>query len=188
MNQLHLDYLASADWAERLRVDLLPWITEVADLGDDVLEIGPGPGLTTDIVRARTERVTAVEVDPDLAAALTERLAGTNVDVLCGDAAELDLPAGRFTAATCFSVLHHVPTPDHQDRVLARVASLLRPGAALFAVDTRDVPFIREVHEDDTFNPLDEATLADRLRGLGFDDVDIEVGDYELRFVARVAG
>jgi SAM-dependent methyltransferase len=188
MNRAHLDYLASDLWAERLREDLVPWITAVADLGDDVLEVGPGPGLTTDIVRERAAHVTAVEVDPDLAAALTERLAGTNVEVLTGDAAEVDLPAGRFTAATCFSVLHHVPTPAHQDRVLARIASLLRPGAALFAVDTRDLDWLREAHADDTFNPLDETTLVDRLRAAGFADVDLEVGEYELRFVARVSG
>jgi SAM-dependent methyltransferase len=187
MNRTHLDYLASDLWAERLREDLVPWITEVADLGDDVLEIGPGPGLTTDIVRARTDRVTAVEVDPDLGAALAERLSGTNVDVLVGDAAEVDLPAGRFTAATCFSVLHHVPTVEHQDRLLERIRSLLRPGAALFAVDSRDLEFIREAHEDDVFNPLDETTLVDRLRGAGFAEVDLEVGEYELRFVARTA-
>ena len=186
MNRTHLDYLASDLWAERLRTDLIPWIDAVADLGDDVLEIGPGPGLTTDIVRARTAHVTAVEVDPDLAAALTERLAGTNVDVIEGDAAELDLPDGRFTAATCFSVLHHVPTVEHQDRVLASIARRLRPGAALFAVDARDLDWLRDAHDDDTFVPLDPATLDDRLHAAGFADVDLDVGEFELRFVARV--
>ena len=187
MNRTHLDYLASDLWAERLREDLLPWITAVADLGDDVLEIGPGPGLTTDIVRSMTERVTAVEIDPALGAALAERLADTNVDVLVGDAADLDLPAGRFSAATCFSVLHHVPTVEHQDRLLERIRTRLRPGAALFAVDSRDLSFIRDAHDDDVFNPLDESTLVDRLGGVGFAEVDLEIGEYELRFVARTA-
>jgi 16S rRNA A1518/A1519 N6-dimethyltransferase RsmA/KsgA/DIM1 with predicted DNA glycosylase/AP lyase activity len=31
-----------------------------------LLEIGPASGLTTDFLRTRFERVTAVEVDPDL--------------------------------------------------------------------------------------------------------------------------
>ena len=182
---MHLEYLASDAWAERLRADLLPWIDRVADLGDDVLEIGPGPGLTTDILRERTPSVTAVEIDPDLAAALTARLACTNVTVIAGDASVVDLPDGRFSAATCFSVLHHVPTVEEQDRVLARIRSLLRPGSALYAVDTRDIEFIRDVHEDDVFNPLDESTLADRLHRAGFTDVDLDIGEYELRFVAR---
>jgi hypothetical protein len=36
-----------------LAKDLLPWVSSVADLGADVLEIGPGPGLTTDLLRKR---------------------------------------------------------------------------------------------------------------------------------------
>jgi SAM-dependent methyltransferase len=185
MNQTHLDYLASDMWKERLEADLVPWIEAVADLGDDVLEIGPGPGLTTDVLRIRTDHITAVELDPDLAGALAARLAGTNVDVLHADAATVDLPAGRFSAATCFSMLHHVPTLEQQDRVLASIHRLLRPGAALFAVDTRDIDFVRDAHEDDTFVPLDDATLADRLVAAGFISSEIEVGEYELRFVAR---
>jgi SAM-dependent methyltransferase len=185
MNRVHLDYLASGAWADRLRADLIPWIDRVAALGDDVLEVGPGPGLTTDILRERTASVTAVEIDPDLAAALAERLAGTNVTVIAGDAAAVDLPDGRFTAATCFSVLHHVPTVEEQDAVLARIRSLLQPGAALYAVDIRDVDFLRDVHEDDVYNPLGESTLVDRLHRAGFADVDLDIAEYELRFVAR---
>jgi SAM-dependent methyltransferase len=188
MNQAHLDYLGSDDWKDRLEADLVPWIERVADLGDDVLEIGPGPGLTTDILRARTAHVTAVELDDALAAALAERLAGTNVEVVHADAATVDLPHSRYSAATCFSVLHHVPTPGKQDEVFAAIRRMLRPGAALFAVDARDIDFIREVHVDDTFVPLDEHTLTDRLLAAGFADCELEVGEYELRFVARTSG
>jgi SAM-dependent methyltransferase len=185
MNQAHLEFLASPAWAQMLETDLLPWIERVADLGDDVLEIGPGPGLTTDLLRTRTSRVTAVEIDDALAAALTGRLAGTNVDVVHADATSTSLPADRFTAATCFSMLHHVPTSEEQDRVLAEVHRLLQPGGALFATDSRDLDVLRAFHEDDTFNPLDETTLAGRLERAGFVEVDVEVLDYELRFVAR---
>jgi SAM-dependent methyltransferase len=184
MNQAHLDFLASPDWARILRTDLLPWIERVADLGDDVLEIGPGPGLTTDILRERTAAVTAVEIDDDLAASLAERLGGTNVRVLHGDASATGLSDDRFTAATCFSMLHHVPTAEAQDRVFAEVRRVLRPGAKLFAVDARDLDWLRDAHVDDTFVPLDEATLATRLESAGFTAVDLELTDHELRFTA----
>jgi SAM-dependent methyltransferase len=187
MNRTHLDYLASPDWAAKLEADLLPWIERNADLGDDVLEIGPGPGLTTDLLRQRTERLTAVEIDDDLAPALAQRLAGTNVDVVHGDAATTGFSGGRFTAATCFSMLHHVPSSEHQDRVFAEVQRVLRPGAALFATDARDVDFLRAAHDDDTFVPLDPDTLGARLEAAGFADVDLDVGEYEIRFVARKA-
>jgi SAM-dependent methyltransferase len=150
-----------------------------------VLEIGPGPGLTTDILRSRAPRITAVEIDHALAGALAERLSGTNVTVIEGDAATTDLESGRFSAATCFSVIHHIPTIEHQDRVFAEIHRMLQPGAALFAVDTRDIDFIREAHEDDTYVPVDPETIAARLQAAGFAEVDLDVGEYELRFVAR---
>jgi SAM-dependent methyltransferase len=185
MNELHLRYLASPEWAAQLRADLLPWMDRVADLGDDVLEIGPGPGLTTDLLRDRAARVTAVELDPALAAALAERLAGANVDVVEADAADTGLPSGRFSAATCFSMLHHVPTAAAQDRVLAEIARLLRPGAALFATDAVDHEALRAFHEDDTFNPVDLDSLGERLRAAGFAAFEIEADELQVRFVAR---
>src|SRR5579871_4478076 len=94
MNKRHLETLSSPRWAQLLEQDLLPWVDSVADLGDDVLEIGPGPGLTTDLLRARTARLTAVEIDPTLAAKLADRLAGTNVEVINGNAADTGFPDG----------------------------------------------------------------------------------------------
>jgi 16S rRNA A1518/A1519 N6-dimethyltransferase RsmA/KsgA/DIM1 with predicted DNA glycosylase/AP lyase activity len=129
MNESHLQFLSSPDWARMLESDLLPWVEAAGDLGDDVLEIGPGPGLTTDLLRQRIARLTAVEIDPTLAAPLKERLAGTNVDVLCADATASGLEAARFSAATCFSVLHHMPSVEHQDRLFAELHRLLRPRA-----------------------------------------------------------
>src|SRR5437868_7587436 len=110
MNEFHLQMLASPMWAEMLQRDLLPWVDSVADLGDDVLEVGPGPGLTTDLLRERTDRLTAVEVDADLATALASRLKDTNVEVVQADASDSGLASNRFSAATCFTMLHHVPT------------------------------------------------------------------------------
>jgi len=185
MNRAHLEFLASPDWARLLETDLLPWIERVADLGDDVLEVGPGPGLTTDLLRQRTRKLTVVEIDDALAAALVQRLAGTNVDVIHGDAADTGLLTGRFSAATCFSMLHHVPSTEAQDRVLAEIHRVLRPGAALFATDSRDLDPIRSFHDDDVFVPLDEDTIVPRLQDAGFVDVDVDIGDYELRFTAR---
>jgi SAM-dependent methyltransferase len=185
VNQAHLEFLASPEWKRMLETDLLPWIDRVADLGDDVLEVGPGPGLTTDLLRERAARVTAVELDDALADALAQRLAGTNVEVMHGDARKTGLATERFSAATCFSVLHHIPTRDAQDEVFAEIHRVLRPGAGLFATDSRDLDVIRQGHVDDIFVPLPEDTIIPRLERAGFIDVDVEVGDYQLRFEAR---
>jgi SAM-dependent methyltransferase len=185
MNQAHLEFLASPMWAKMLEDELLPWLLQAADLGDDVLEIGPGPGLTTDILRSRVPHVTAIEFDADLAAALARRLNGTNVDVVHGDGTDTGFDDGRFSAVTCFSMLHHVASPDLQNRVLAEAYRVLRPGGRFIGVDSLDREFIRVFHEGDVFVPTDPDTLEERLRLSGFDDVRIETTDFEVRFVAR---
>jgi SAM-dependent methyltransferase len=184
MNEGHLQFLSSPEWAQMLETDLLPWVRDVADLGDDVLEVGPGPGLTTDLIRQRTSRVTAVEVDGELARALAARLSGTNVEVIHADATESGLQSDRFSAATCFSMLHHIPSPDIQDRLFAEVHRLLRPRGAFIGTDSVDSELLRQFHVDDVFVPVDPDTLASRLEAVGFTDVDIERQEYQVRFTA----
>lgn len=185
MNRAHIDFLASPEWAARLREELVPWLDAVGDLGDDVLEIGPGPGQTTDLLRQRVPRVKAVELDPDLAESLARRLAGTNVDVHCADATDLPFEGGRFSAVTMFSVLHHVPTPDDQDGIFREIRRVLRPGGAFVGVDPIDRPDLRISHADDTFVPVDPGTLPDRLARFGFAETTVDRIDYQFRFVAR---
>ncbi|WP_216910644.1 class I SAM-dependent methyltransferase [Nocardia noduli] len=194
MNKNHLTYLASPAWAEDLRVDLLPWLQTIADLGEDVLEIGPGPGLTTDLLRECAAAVTAVEVDTELAAALAVRLAGSNVEVIHGDATRLAIPDDRFSAATCFSMLHHMPSPHAQDELFAEVHRVLRPGGVFLGVDTIDSPRMRQAHLDDTFVPADPATLPRRLAAAGFTAITVGMaaeyptrGD-QFRFSATKSG
>jgi SAM-dependent methyltransferase len=185
VNRAHIEYLSSPEWAAKLQEELVPWLDAAGDLGDDVLEIGPGPGQTTDILRRRAAQVTAAELDPDLAAPLAERLAGTNVEVQCADATDLPFEAGRFSTVTMFSVLHHVPSPEEQDRVFAEVRRVLRPGGAFVGVDPIDRPDLRISHDDDTFVPVDPATLPGRLEPFGFRETTVDLIDFQFRFIAR---
>ena len=182
MNRTHLEYLASAEWAARLQTDLLPWLESTIQLGDDVLEIGPGPGLTTDLLRQRVAAVTAVEIDAHLAADLKVRLAGTNVAVIWDDGTELPLPDDRFSAATCFAMLHHMPSEAAQDQLFGELHRVLRSGGSFVATDSVDTDRIREAHVDDTYVPLDPATLESRLRTAGFADITlVQSGEYRER-------
>lgn len=185
MNDLHLELLASPGWNKYLEEDLLPWVLGATDLGDEVLEVGPGPGLTTDLLRQKTDRLVALEIDEGLASALSTRLAGTNVVVVHGDAAASGLPAGRFSAVTCFTMLHHVPTPELQDRLLEEVHRVLRPGGTFVGTDATDTPALRDLHIDDVFVPIEAVSFRERLQRAGFTDVDIEDEDSRLRFRAR---
>jgi SAM-dependent methyltransferase len=182
MRDAHLAFLAGEGWARMLRTDLLPWLLAGGDLGDDVLEIGPGPGLTTDLLRELTPAVTAVELDPRLARSLRERLAGTSVEVVHGDAVRSGFADGRFSAVTCFHVLHHVPTPAGQDAVFREGARVLRPGGAFLCADALDLPGTRNAHEEqgETFQPLDPDRLPRRLEEAGFGAVELRAADYQL--------
>jgi ubiquinone/menaquinone biosynthesis C-methylase UbiE len=188
MNKLHLEYCASDEWAGRVHRHVIPWVVEGLDLGDDVLEVGPGPGRTTEKLRELARRLTAVELDHELAEALRQRLGGPNLEVVEADATALPLPAGRFSAALSFTMLHHVPTPEMQDQVFAELARVLRSGGVLAAVDSLDSEAFREMHVDDICNPLDPATLPARLEKAGFSEVRIALNDFnQVRFQAFVA-
>lgn len=186
VNSEHLRLCASDEWADTLREEILPWVLDGTDLGDHLLEIGPGPGRPTDVLRRRAARVTAVEYDGVLAADLADRFAGTNVHVIHADATRMPLPAGRFSAATALTMLHHVRSAALQDRVLAEVARVLRPGGAFVGVDTLDGPEFRALHEADVCVPLDPGELPERLSAAGFVDVVVETDGRRVRFAGRV--
>jgi SAM-dependent methyltransferase len=187
VNESHLQYLASPEWARTLETDLLPWVESAGPLGDHVLEIGPGPGLTTDLLRHRVSRVTAVEIDPSLGQGLQTRLADTNVEVIVGDATEVGLPASHFSAAACFSVLHHMASADEQDRLFVELHRVLRPGAIFVGQESLDLDVIRAGHADDTFTPVDPEQLSVRLTAVGFRPLATDVLGYHFRFVTRKA-
>ena len=185
MNQTHLEMCASAEWAEAVERWIIPWVLDSVDLGDDVLEVGPGPGLTTDVLRQHVPHLTAVEIHPDLAAALKERMEDTNVDVICADATATELPDDRFTGAVCLTMLHHVPTPDLQDRLFSEICRVLRPDGVLAGQDSLASDELRELHVDDIYVPVDPAGLGTRLEAAGFIEVDVDTNEYAVRFRAR---
>jgi hypothetical protein len=55
MNQAHLEFCSSPEWARLIEDELLSWVLDGWELGDDLLEVGPGPGLTTDVLRHLAE-------------------------------------------------------------------------------------------------------------------------------------
>jgi SAM-dependent methyltransferase len=186
VNEGH-QYCDSPEWRATVREQIIPWAVRDAVLGDDVLEIGPGYGATTDVFAELLPRLTSVEIDPDLAARLQSRYSGTHVDVVLGDATALTFPDARFTGAVCFSMLHHVPSAELQDRLFAEAARVLRPGAPLVAVDSVENDGVRAFHEGDTYQPIDPASLPDRLEAAGFGEVEVRVDEYGWTALARRA-
>ncbi len=161
----------------------MPFALDGVDLGDDLLEIGAGPGKTTDLLRGRVRRLTAVELDDELAALLADRQAGTNVDDVHADATELPLPTDRFSAAVAFTMLHHVPTTEMQDRIFGELARVVAPGGTVVLCDSVHSDGLADVHTDDTYNPVDPATIEARLTRAGLTAISVDANDE--RFVAR---
>jgi len=187
MNLLHRWYCSSGHWTRIVDGKLLPWVLSGVDLGENVLELGPGPGITTDVLRRRVPRLTSVEIDRSLATRLAARLAGTNAHVLHGDATRLELPAASFSAVIACTMLHHVASAELQDRIFSNVRRVLRPGGVFVGSDSLSSRFFRMIHTFDALVPVDPGGLPARLEAAGFREPRVDVGRGTFRFRARAA-
>jgi SAM-dependent methyltransferase len=184
MNENHARVCGSPEWVEYLQTEVLPVVTRDVDLGAAMLEIGPGPGAATDWLRHKVRQLTVVEVDEAAAAALDERYRGTNVEVRTGSGAELGYPDASVDSVGTFTMLHHVPTLALQNKILAEAFRVLRPGGVLVGSDSLAGNDLHHFHADDTYNPVDPASLLARLQTIGFGQITVMV-DERLMFIAR---
>jgi SAM-dependent methyltransferase len=184
MNLLHHYLCRSAGWKKTLE-QRVPWVLEDTDLGHDVLELGPGPGLTTDLLRSRVLRLTAVEIDAGLAEALRTRLHGTNVQVFTADATAMPFADARFSGGVSLTMLHHLPSADLQNKLLREVYRVIRPGGFFVGSDSLQSLFMRVIHIGDTLVPVDPDSFGERLHSAGFDVLEIEKASRVFRFRAR---
>ena len=182
---MHNRICRSEWWRTKVQKDLVPWALRDLDLGDNVLEIGPGPGLTTDVLRRQFARLTCLELDASMAQGLAMRLANTNVMVRQGDATAMPFEDSLFSGATCFTMLHHVPSAELQDRLLAEACRVIRPGSWLAGSDSRLSLRFRLLHVGDTMVLCDPDGFAARLERVGFDNVSVALSDRSFTFRGR---
>ena len=185
MNLIHRWYCRSEGWGKVVKNYMIPHVLEDVSLGDDVLEIGPGPGLTTNVLREIAPRLTCIEIDHALAEKLKVRMAGTNVTVVEGDGTKMPFPDGSFSGAVSLTMLHHVPSAELQDRLLAETCRVLKPGGVFAGSDSRPSLRWNLFHILDTRVPVNPETLPDRLERAGFTDVAVTQNPYAFRFRAR---
>ena len=180
MNLMHRKLCSSEKWAAAVAEVLPDWLARF-ELGDDVLEIGPGFGATTRVLVDALPRVTALEIDPASTRLLREKY-GDRAGIVEGSGAEMPFEDGRFSAVVCFTMLHHVPTDDLQDRIFAEAFRVLRPGGAYCGVDSQLSFGFRLLHLGDTMNVLDADTLPSRLAAAGFEQVRVGTERKRLEF------
>ena len=152
--RLGQNFLSSPRTAARI-VDALG-----AEAGSWVVEVGPGKGALTRPLLARGVRVVAVEVDPRLAARLTEELHGEDLRVVEADALDLD-PAAALAEAGAIP-----PVPLVANLPYESATPMVRAFARRRDVFTRLVVMVqREVAERICGRPGGE--------GYGFLSVDV---------------
>jgi ubiquinone/menaquinone biosynthesis C-methylase UbiE len=183
MNENHARVCPSPEWAEYLQGDVMPRVLEGVHLGDSMLEVGPGPGASTELLRQRVGHLVALELEAEAAEGLSKAYGDANVDIVVGDATDMEFEDDSFDSVACFTMLHHVPSLAQQNRVLSEVFRVLRPGGVLVGSDSLGSVELHEFHEGDVYNPIEPATFLVRLQTLGFEKLTIGVHD-QLTFVA----
>ncbi|MCT2593068.1 class I SAM-dependent methyltransferase [Streptomyces sp. N2-109] len=186
MNRSHRKLCSSEKWARTVKERVLPWALADVELGTDVLEIGPGYGANLRVLVQQVPRLTAVEID-GATARLLERDYGERARIVHGDGAAMPLDDASYTSVVCFTMLHHVPTDELQDRIFAEAYRVLRPGGVFAGSDSQPSFRFRLLHVRDTMNTVDPATLPARLSAAGFSGiaVDLHPESGSLRFRAR---
>jgi SAM-dependent methyltransferase len=184
VNENHQHLCPSPRWAQYIQEEVLPYLATIAEFGAYMLELGPGPGAATQWLSAHVRQLVAVEADDSAADALAARYAGTNVDVVRGDARHLTFEDDTFDSVGSFTMLHHVPTFLDQQLLLKEAFRVLKPGGTFVGSDSLSSNGLHHFHEGDDYNPVDPASFLTRLQSVGFTRLTIAV-DENLKFAAR---
>jgi ubiquinone/menaquinone biosynthesis C-methylase UbiE len=174
MNRFHRWYCGSGHWRRHLTTAILPRVIDGEDLGDQVLELGPGRGASTAWLRNAAPSVTSLELDPVLAAALERR--HDDVVIVNGSATAAPFGDASFSGVVCTTMLHHVPTAAEQDRRFAEARRVLVAGGVFCGSDSLSTPVFRLAHRGDVMNVVDPETLPGRLAAAGFADIRVTRG------------
>jgi SAM-dependent methyltransferase len=130
-------------------------------------------------------RITAIEIDRALAESLRARLRGSNIEVVTGDATAMPFADGQFSAGVSFTMLHHVPSRELQDKLLREVWRVLKPGGVFVGSDSLQSLVMRLIHLGDTLVPVAPDTFGVRLEAAGFEVLQIEKSADAFRFSVR---
>jgi ubiquinone/menaquinone biosynthesis C-methylase UbiE len=187
MNRLEHFFCSTSLWQSMTHRFLLPWVLSGAGLGDHVLEIGAGYGAATGQLRKLAPRVTSLEYDPRSLQRLKAKHECAEVTALCGDAATLPFADQSFSSAVAILVLHHLKSRELQDRALAEVHRVLRPGGSFFAFEVNDGWIHRAAHFKSTFTPVTPGSAFARLTKVGFSKISVDFRGGGYRVSARRA-
>ncbi len=125
------DRLAPGWDAEMIRNDeIINTILDNAgvEAGKDVLDVACGTGvLIQDYLERGVAAVTGIDISPGMATIAKEKFPQAGVEILCGDVETTDF-GKQFDCIVVYNAFPHFPDPE---RLIAKLASLLKPGGTL---------------------------------------------------------
>jgi ubiquinone/menaquinone biosynthesis C-methylase UbiE len=188
VNRIHNLICSSGWWSRAVDRELLPWALEGVRLGDDVLEFGPGFGATTEVLARQCSKLHVLELERGYCERLRSKL-GDRVVVTQGDATKMPFEDQRFSAVVCFTMLHHIPSRELQERALAEAARVLRPGGVFAGSDRVEGGVLfRAIHVGDTLNLVDPGTFGSRLIAAGLAQPQVDTAKRSFRWRAFRGG
>jgi SAM-dependent methyltransferase len=95
-------------------------------------------------------------------------------------------PDNHFSTVLCFTMLHHIDSPQLQDRLLAEAARVLVPGGTFAGTDSVDGSLeFKLLHVGDTLTLIAPGGFPERLTNAGLADPVVEVKGGRMRFRAQ---
>jgi ubiquinone/menaquinone biosynthesis C-methylase UbiE len=170
---------------------LAPWLRVAAN--DRALDVGCGVGRWSLAMARRGADVTGVDLSANMVSEATRRAAEEGVSSHCrfaqADVAELSVP-GDFSRIVVVTVLQHILDASRLDAALGRLASLLRPGGRLVALEA--APTRRQTQCDtEVFHARSEAFYRERFAAAGLRVValrGVDPAPWKTRFLPHYRG
>lgn len=154
--------------------------------GSDILDVGTGTGVLIPFLISRignTGQITAEDVAEKMLEVAKTKYSYSNLEFICGDITELELPKNHFDTIMCYSVFPHFE--DKQNAVL-KMSETLKDKGAIVICHSQSRNEINNLHKkaSDTIsedNLPDVETLKIYLSNAGLNT--IMVVDDEKMFV-----
>ncbi len=141
--------------------DLEVWRALGDEYGDPILDVGAGAGRVTLDLARRGHRVTALDSDPELLAALTQRAGELPVETVEADAREFDLGTTFPLCIVPMQTIQLLGGAEGRGRFLACARHHMRPGGALAIAITDTLELFEVV--DGAASPLPDICEIDGI-------------------------
>jgi ubiquinone/menaquinone biosynthesis C-methylase UbiE len=122
------------EWlSETFENKIRSWLARRFTPDDDVLELGCGTGIFSEMIAGRVRQLTATDFSPEMLERAGQRLSAfKNVNTRKEDARRTSFVDGAFDAVLTVNLFHHASEPAAVARECSRV---VRPGGRVVVID-----------------------------------------------------